>query len=146
MKRKVNASLEELMRVFEFSSDDMTHYLNIENGKVAMYSNLSGGFDEEGNEIKDSDAFADDRYVEITGMHPYEAFRDMEQFVETLPDSFLKKKLTAVLKGRSAFHRFKEVLAAHSKEKQLWLSFKKECVLKRVYDWLEENELELEHD
>lgn len=146
MKRRVNITLDELTQVFEFSSDEMTHYLNIETGKVAMYSNLTGGFDEHGEEIKNANAFADHKYIEIWGIHPYEVFRDMENFVETLSDTLLKGKLKTILKGRSAFHHFKEELAKHPDEHQRWLVFKKECCLKRIYDWLEENDLEMEHD
>lgn len=146
MKRKINAPIRELLRVFEFSSDEMTYYLNIETGKVAMYSNLSGGFDEEGNEIKDKHAFASKKYVEISGTHSYEVFRDMERFVEELKNSHLQEKLKAVLKERGAFRRFKEMLSNYPEEQKNWLSFRKKCLLKRIYDWLDENDLELEHE
>jgi len=146
MKRRVNITLDELTQVFEFSSDEMTHYLNIETGKVAMYSNLTGGFDEHGEEIKNANAFADPKYVEIWGIHPYEVFRDMENFVETLADGLLKERLKAILTARSAFHRFKEELTKNPGEHQRWLVFKKECCLKRIYDWLDDNDLEIERD
>lgn len=146
MKRKVNVPIRELLRVFEFSSDEMTYYLNIETGKVAMYSNLSGGFDEDGNEIKDKHAFASKRYVEISGTHSYEVFRDMEKFVEGIQTSSLKEKLTAVLRERGAFRRFKETLSDYPEEQKQWLSFRKKCLLQRIYDWSEENDLELIHE
>lgn len=146
MKRKVVASIRELLRVFEFCSDEMTYYLNIETGKVAMYSNLSGGFDEKGNEIENKNAFASNKYVEISGTHSYEVFRDMERFVETVQDSTLQEKLAAVFKERGAIRRFKELLSNHTKEQSDWLTFRKKCLLERIYNWLEENELELEHE
>lgn len=144
MKRIVHAPISKLLRVFEFSSDEMTYYLNIETGKVAMYSNLSGGFDEDGNEIKGSNAFADEKYVEISGTHSYEIFRDMEGFVESIAEASLKLKLTQILKARGAFRAFKEELMHHPLEQERWLRFRKECMLQRVHDWLEENDLELE--
>ena len=146
MKRKVVAPIRELLRVFEFCSDEMTYYLNIETGKVAMYSNLSGGFDEDGNEIEDKNAFASGKYVEISGTHSYEVFRDMERFVETLRDSTLQEKLTGIFKERGAFRRFKELLSNYPEEQSNWLTFRKKCLLDRIYNWLEENDLELEHE
>jgi len=147
MKRKVNAPIRELLRVFEFCSDEMTYYLNIETGKVAMYSNLSGGFDEEGNEITDSHAFASKKYVEISGTHSYEVFRDMERFVESVQSPELKGKLTAVLREKGAYRHFKELLSTYSEVQTQWLSFRKKCLLDRIHNWLEENDLELlEHD
>ncbi|MCK4761269.1 MAG: hypothetical protein KAW12_03655 [Candidatus Aminicenantes bacterium] len=144
MKRTVHAPISELLRVFEFSSDEMTYYLNIETGKFAMYSNLSGGFDEDGNEMKGSNVFADEKYVEISGTHSYEIFRDMERFVASISDSPLKTQLTQSLRERGAFRRFKEELMSHLLEQERWLRFRKECMLQRVHDWLEENDLELE--
>ena len=143
MKREVKCSLDDLVNVFEFSSDEMTHYLNIETGRVAVYSNLSGGFDEEGNEIKNANAFDDDRYVEIVGMDPYEAILDMERFIETLSESKLKRNLKIVLRGKSSFRRFGRVLSSYPDEERNWANFRKERMLKRIYGWLEENDLEL---
>lgn len=143
MKRKVNAPIRELLRVFEFCSDEMTYYLNIQTGKVAMYSNLSGGFDEKGDEIKDSHAFASKKYVEISGTHSYEVFRDMERFVESVQSPELKEKLKAVLREKGAYRHFKELLSAYPDTQTQWLSFRKKCLLDRIHDWLEENDLEL---
>lgn len=143
MKRKVNAPIRELLRAFEFCSDEMTYYLNIQTGKVAMYSNLSGGFDEEGNEIKDSHAFASKKYVEISGTHSYEVFRDMERFVESVKSPQLKEKLKAVLREKGAYRRFKELLTTYPDAQNQWLSFRKKCLLDRIHEWLEENDLEL---
>jgi len=121
----------------------MTYYLNIETGKVAMYSNLSGGFDECGNEIKDRNAFASKKYIEISGTRSYEVFRDMERFVDALKNLPLKEKLTTILKGKGAFRHFKELLANHPEEQNQWLDFRKKCLLQRIYDWLNENNLEM---
>ncbi|MCK5057214.1 MAG: hypothetical protein KAT34_11200 [Candidatus Aminicenantes bacterium] len=146
MKRKVVAPLRELLRVFEFCSDEMTYYLNIETGKVAMYSNLSGGFDEKGNEIKNKNVFASNNYVEISGTHSYEVFRDMERFAERMQNLALKEKLEAVFKERGAFRRFKGLLANYPEEQINWLTFRKKCLLERIYEWLDDNDLELEQE
>jgi hypothetical protein len=146
MKRKVAAPLRELLRVFEFCSDEMTYYLNIETGKVAMYSNLSGGFDEDGNEIGNKNAFASSKYVEISGTHSYEVFRDMERFVEMVLNPALKEKLATLFKERGALRRFKELLSNYPEEQNNWLTFRKNCLLERIYEWLKDNDLELEHE
>ena len=104
------------------------------------------GFDENGNEIENKNAFASSKYVEISGTHSYEVFRDMERFVERVENSDLKEKLTAVFKERGAIRRFKESLSNFPKEQSDWLSFRKKCLLDRIYNWLDENDLELEQE
>lgn len=138
--------MEELIEVFNFSSDDMTHYLNMVSGKIAMYSNLSGGFDEDGNEIQDAHVFQDDKYIEITGMHAYESYRDMEKFNSQQEESELKEQLIQAVNNKGPFKRFREVLDRHPEASQKWQGFKRECVIQRIYLWLDENNLVLEED
>lgn len=143
-KRKIKISLEKLKEAFNFSSDDVTHYLNVEKGKIAMHSNFGGAFDEDGNEIHESNPFYKKVYIEIPGILYYEAYRDMERFTESLKDQNIKKKLKKAISSKGAFRLFTYVLMDHHDTREAWFRFQEECVRQRIFDWLEENGLELE--
>lgn len=143
-KRKIPISMFELLDVFGITSDEITHYLNIETGKFAIHSNFSGAFDENGNEIKEKNPFAGKKYIEIPGVMSYEAFRDMERFVQTVKDIKLQKRLTKILDGKGPFQHFVKYLSDFPEEKKDWEKFKKECIKKRAIEWLKDNNLGLE--
>ena len=135
--------MERLKEAFNFSSDDVTHYLNIEKGKIAMHSNFGGAFDEEGNPIEESNPFDKDCYIEIPGILYYEAYHDMTRFTKTVSDPQLQKKLTKAIAGKGAFRRFTYSLLDHPMERERWVHFQEECIRERIFNWLAENELEL---
>ena len=139
----VPIKMEKLKEAFNFSSDDVTHYLNIKLGKIAMHSNFGGAFDEEGHPIRESNPFDKDHYIEIPGILYYEAYRDMERFTQTVTDTSLQKKLRKAIAGKGAFRRFAVILLDHPEERERWANFQEECIRERIFKWLEENNLEL---
>lgn len=143
-KKKIEISFQKLKEAFNFSSDDVTHYLNIEKGRIAMHSNFSGAFDEDGNEICESNPFYKNIYIEIPGILYYEAYRDMERYAEQVKDEDIRKKLRKAINSKGAFRLFTYVLMDYPEERENWFKFQEECVRNRIFDWLEENNLELE--
>ncbi len=143
-KKKIRISFQKLKEAFNFSSDDVTHYLNIKKGSIAMHSNFSGAFDEDGNEICEPNPFYKNIYVEIPGILYYEAYRDMERFAEQVKDENIQKKLKKAINNKGAFRLFTYVLMDYPEERENWFKFQEECVRNRIFDWLEENNLELE--
>lgn len=142
-RKQVKISLATLKEAFNFSSDDVTHYLNIEEGKIAMHSNFGGAFDEDGNLIKESDPFNKKKYVEIPGVLYYEAYKDMERFTKSVDDENLRRKLRTAIAGKGAFRRFTYILLDYPEEREYWANFQEAQIQKRIFDWLEENNLEL---
>ena len=143
-KKKIRISFQKLKEAFNFSSDDVTHYLNIKKGRIAMHSNFSGAFDEDGNEICEPNPFYKNIYIEIPGILYYEAYRDMERFAEQVKDEDIQKKLRKAINSKGAFRLFTYVLMDYPEERENWFKFQEECVRNRIFDWLEENNLELE--
>jgi len=73
-KKKIHTPIARLMEVFDLGSDEVTHYLDIESGKLAIHSNISGAFDEDGNEIKGTNPFHNkniSKYREYLHMKPF---------------------------------------------------------------------------
>ena len=100
--------------------------------------------DENGNEIKEKNPFAGKKYVEIPGVMSYEAFRDMEHFVQTIEDPKMRRRLEKILDGKGPFQQFVKYLSNHPEEKARWEKYKKDCIKKRALEWLKENNLSLE--
>ena len=144
MKKKIRIDLNQIMEAFDMHSDEITYYLNIETGNIAMYSNISGGFDENGNEIKDRDSFYDKKYKEIPGTFTYEAFKDVERFIETIEDDRLKQELELSPQVKSSVPHFKNILSYYPKERDRWLQFKEEQVRERIQNWLDKYDIEIE--
>jgi len=142
-RRQVKISLAALKEAFNFSSDDVTHYLNVEEGKIAMHSNFGGAFDEDGNLIREIDAFNKKKYVEIPGVLYFEAYKDMDRFTKSVEDENLRRKLITAVAGKGAFRRFTYILLDYPQEREQWVDFQEAQIRKRIFDWLEENNLEL---
>lgn len=57
----------------------------------------------------------------------YESFPFMEQFVNTLPDSHLRKILAEALSGRKPFRHFNNIIH-QSAEREAWFAFRQKCL------------------
>ena len=142
-KRKINTSMVTLMEIFGISSDELTYYLNSETGKIAIHSNLSGAFDENGNEIKEKNPFAGKKYIEIPGILSYEAFKDMERFSETIVNEEIQQKLHTALHKKNPIRLFYRLLDENPQVDKEWTDYRDNCIRLRVLSWLNDNNLEL---
>lgn len=142
-KKKISTPIAKLMEVFDLGSDEVTHYLDTESGKLAIHSNLSGAFDEDGNEIKGTNPFHNKKYIEIPGIYAYEAFLDMGRFSDTVKDQDLRQRLHNRLNGKNPVTRFKKLLEDFPQEEKRWELYRNQAIRKRVLNWLAENGLEL---
>lgn len=142
-KIKIKTPMSKLIEVFGINSDEVTHYLNIENGKIAIHSNICGAFDEDGNEIKRENPFASKKYLELPGFLSYEAFMDMERFTETVTDEQAQNKLIKVLSGKNPIQRFYKILESNPDLDKEWHRYRENCLRLRIIDWLNDNNLQL---
>jgi hypothetical protein len=67
----------------------------------------------------------------------------MEAFIATVTSARLQERLGAAIRGRGAFRRFKDVLAAAPAERARWFAFKDQRVRQRVLAWLADEGIEL---
>lgn len=73
-----------------------------------------------------------------------EAYRDMQDFVDTVKNKRLQELLWVALNGKGAFRRFKDVLTDYPDEKERWYDFKEARLAERVLEWLESEGIEPE--
>lgn len=70
-----------------------------------------------------------------------EAYRDMADFVEALPDRRAADLLDRALSGRGAFRRFKDTLVDFPEPREQWFAFRDARATRRAIDWLEDTDL-----
>lgn len=84
-----------------------------------------------------------DRYVAIPETPAHEAFRDMEDFVATLPHARVAAALTQALRGSKPFRRFKDTLRDYPAEQEGWYKFQNQRLRERITEWAKEEGAEL---
>ena len=77
------------------------------------------------------------RYVRVPERSNAAAYESMTKFVETVEAQALAEELTAVLNGKGAFRRFKNVLVGHPKERKRWHGFNAKEMKKEIIAWLD---------
>ncbi len=143
MKKKVSITLDDVLESLELGSPDVIQYLNTETGGIAMISDASDSFDENGEPIDrdDIDRFDDEKYIALPIVDSEEGYQDMEEFIGTVEDSALRNRLQNALNQKRPFRRFKDVLIGLTEEER-WYKFKTERNRRRALEWLEDNNLE----
>lgn len=139
----------ELMGAFEDASWERRYFLDLETGEVLMFTEEELRYVEEPpdrplpewqqewvEKAKEVWAEHGTRYIEVPWADSHVAYRDMEDFIATVEDPHLQELLWVAIRGRGAFRRFKDVLAAHPRERKRWFAFSDERRRQRVLDWL----------
>jgi hypothetical protein len=66
----------------------------------------------------------------------------MADFVDSVSDEELQKKLRATLDGRDASRRFRDVLAQYPDERKRWAAFRQENEQEYAAQWLAGEDIE----
>lgn len=89
------------------------------------------------NPAEDEKIEADpERYLTIHPIDPRHSYQAVADFVEFLPGDALRDELRKIILGKGAFRRFKDFIAQHPAEKELWLVFKEQREMAHVEQWL----------
>ncbi|HOG45137.1 MAG TPA: UPF0158 family protein [Anaerolineae bacterium] len=161
---KVN--LAELESAFEMASFDSHYFLDLETGEVIWVSGetfreLEWAYEtedeaEEGNgpmaglpewraaELRLAEAIErdPDRYLAVPEADSHEAWEDMADFVGTVTDERLRRRLLLAIEGSHPFRRFKDVLAGERRTRDRWFEFQDARARQRVLEWLADEGIE----
>ncbi|QKV97956.1 hypothetical protein HUT19_32395 [Streptomyces sp. NA02950] len=77
-----------------------------------------------------------ERWLHVACAGSHDAYRDMEDFIAVLDDLSLADALATAIRGRGAFRRFKDVLAASPAEQRRYWLFSAERQHGRARAWL----------
>ncbi|MCX6031348.1 MAG: UPF0158 family protein [Chloroflexi bacterium] len=170
--RQCNVNLSDLVFAFESSFESMDNYLDLETGQVVaisddtrreldrLYEEMDVEEQEEPpplaqllddrnlpdwqrQEIERADQVEREygsRFIAAPQMDSHEGYREMEDFIATARDDHVRELLEVAIMGRGAFRRFKDVLLSYPRER--WFKFRDEKMFDRVYEWLEEHDIQ----
>lgn len=82
------------------------------------------------------------RVIEIPEIESYEAYADMEAFIDTVQTPQLQNQLWHAIQGRGAFGRFRQVLSTSIIEQKRWYAFQRSRRRKEILAWLAESGIE----
>ena len=137
--------------------DEYDYYLDTATGHVMRISTEVWNALEEGRTIAGSlqgwqqeelrearDVFGDTRgrYILIPERPTWESEGLMADFVDSVTDVELQKKLRTALDGRDASRRFRDVLAQYPEERKRWAAFRQENEQEYAAQWLTGEDIE----
>ncbi len=170
--RRLKVDLQDVASAFGDHGSESSHYLDIQTGRVvSIGADDFSEIDEDDDELREDELPEDDlegpelpsvpdwiraeralraevcnglgtRYIKIPADDRREAYRDMEEFIDTVEDSRLQASLAREIVGSGAFRRFQARLSGSFHERRRWFEFKNARLETRIRDWLASEEIE----
>jgi len=125
-------------RVMRISTEVWTA---LEEGRTIAGS-LQGWQQEELREAREVFGSTQGRYLPIPEPPSWEVEELMTDFVATVADADLQKRLAAALEGRDAIRRFRDTLAHYPAERERWLALRQESDQETAAQWLADEGIE----
>jgi hypothetical protein len=82
------------------------------------------------------------RFFRVPRSESHDGYRDMEDFIDGLPNARVQERLSDAIRGRGPFRRFKDVLLDHPSERERWFAFQQARVRERAIAWLADEDIE----
>ena len=143
---RIRIDAGELQMALEDSSGLHSYYLDKETGEVIFLPEDVGVLSdsEETRELEEQLEENPDRYEFIDPIPSHEAFRIMEDFVDSLPDSEEKRLLEKVLSWKKPFRNFKDALCDMGPLRDQWFAFHDARLARMAEEWLEVSSIDAE--
>ena len=125
-------------RVMRISTEVWTA---LEEGRTIAGS-LQGWQQEELREAREVFGDTQGRYLPIPERPSWEVEELMAEFVDTVSEADLQKKLAAAIEGRDAVRRFRDTLAHYPKERERWVAQRQESDQEYAAQWLADEGIE----
>lgn len=109
---------------------------------LAEMDNLHDWQKEEVLEADFVEAHYGGRFIAIPETPSYEAYDEMQDFISTIQDDRLYRRLRDATQGRGAFRRFKDILWQHPAEQERWYAFQDNRLRERILEWLADHGIE----
>jgi hypothetical protein len=132
--RSLPVDLEELASILEGDPALGGGRIDLQTGEVWPLAAI-----EYAQEIGEEDAEEEDdpdRWLGVSGEGSDAAYRDMEEFIGSVPDPDRADRLSIAISGRGAFRRFRDVLSRWPEEVERWSAFSDERQRGRARGWL----------
>ncbi len=126
----IRINIDQLHIALVWRDPDSTYYLDLHTGEIFLH-HFNKDLTRDA-EVKDGV----DRYLPIRAIDPKHSYQAVADFVEFLPNCAVRDELRKIILGKGAFRRFKDYIAQHAAEKELWLIFKEQREMTYVDQWL----------
>ena len=130
---------DDLIMAFEDSDWAMRHFFDRQTGEVLILFEAGLGDSEEVAEQIEAEP---DRYVWIEPVPSSVGYEVMSDFVESLPESKVRRDLAHTLEQRKPFRRFKDALLNHPSIREDWFRFHEQAFIKIIEEWLDDHNIE----
>lgn len=128
---------DELMATLDFRMDEMSYFLNVETGEIAMLSDDDPREEDEELRLEIAEGL-NEIYYRVPHLDLDERYELMCQFVLTVPSGKLRTKLERALSAEhKVLRKFKYALAADESELVRYYAFVEAASRERVQGWLE---------
>ncbi len=138
---KINLTNEQIKEIASELDIGMNVYVNKVTKEIKSIINFDHHiyaeeelWEDEINEIEKNF----DSYIQFEPMDSRQAFRVMEEFVETLDNSEIRKKLELGLSLSKPFRNFKDILENYHEYRDKWFSFKEKEYIEYVKEQLDD--------
>jgi len=139
---KLTIDFEELIDVFEDSSDSHVYHIDTKKNEIIYYNDDIGepvGVKEKLDACSD-----DDRYLYIPSKHPKHNYYIMEMFVYTIENFDVAEKFHNALERKKPFRNFKDLLYEYPEIREKWFEYKRNVIKNETINWLCEKNIALE--
>jgi len=137
---KMKLTEEQIKSIAEELEVGFKVYLNIETKEIKSIIDFDNNYDADTEpweeDIKEIEKNCD-KYLEFEKMDSRESFQVMEEFVVTVDDEELRKKMELGLSLSKPFRNFKNIIDDENEYRKNWFSFKSAKYIEFVKEQLE---------
>lgn len=117
------------------------HFLNLKTGEIEMVTDyIPEGMEDIVQEIEN----CPENYARIEPIYSSRSFQVLEDFVESLPRSKVKQRLSAALDRRRPFRNFADALKYFPEVREAWFRFHAERYKEFALEWLRSEGIDAE--
>ena len=141
----MNASeldLTALSQALDDHDPDREHYLDLGAGSLWTFV-FSEATDEARARHGEVNAGLGAEWIRIPSMTLQEAYEEIEDFVDSLPEGEVQDGLYRALERKGALRNFREAILRLSDERQRWSAHRRECSRGRLERFLEDRGIAL---
>ena len=149
--------LQDLIDALQLTVDSNSYFLDRRTGEIEMITEEDWSAAESDELIstypewqrdsilKAREIQSTDHFVELPSEDEIDSYEIMEQFCREYPNRRLSEKLSAVIKGKGAFRRFRDMIDGLGIQDE-WHSFEHQQFEDLAVEWLEANGIPFTRD
>ena len=141
--------LQDVIEALQLTDDSISYFLDRRNGEIEiMTEDVWSAADKDelistypewqrDSILKAREIQSTDHFVELPGKFDIDSYDMMEQFCHEYPNGQISQKLSAVIKGKGAFRRFRDMISDLGIQDE-WNRFEYQQFEDIAVEWLED--------